>query len=165
MSNEVQVKLPMKEIVEGQEQIVTKSYFVDEPSFAQFAKLMRVLNKVWGELKDDEEMTGFIDSLFAEDVEGKESSDMDKDFMMKAMGAFDFLAVKLPERLIEIIAVLSAIDQDILEKQKITKVLDVYDAIFEANDMEVLIARIKKSFGATKKAMAFIRKKDKATQA
>jgi DNA-binding response OmpR family regulator len=89
---------------------------------------------------------------------------LDNEFLTKALGAMEFLAVKLPERFIEILAVLSAIEKDILKKQKMVKLADVYDAVIEANNVELLIARIKKSLGVTKAAMKFLNLRKKVTQ-
>lgn len=164
----IELKLPIKTVQDGEESIITKTFVIDELSFFQFAKLLKVLDKAFTELKKDNEMNEFIESVFGAQIEADTPKEvmeqLDKDFMSKAMGAFNFLAVKLPDRLMEILAVLSGIEQRIIENQKMAKVMDVYDAIIEANDIEALVNRLKKSFGATVAAMKFLNLKQKVTQ-
>lgn len=164
----IEVKLPVKTTENGEESVITKTFVIDELSFFQFAKLLKVLNKAFEELKADNEMNQFIETVFGQNVQADTPQEMlaqmDKEIMVKAMGAFNFLAVKLPERLMEIVSTLSGVEQSILEAQKIAKVMDVFDAIIEANDIEALVERVKKSFGATAAAMKFLNLKRKATQ-
>jgi hypothetical protein len=164
----IEVKLPTKEKQGDEVVTVTKSFVIEEASFFQFAKLLKILNKAFDELKADGEMTQFLESVFGDETTPETPTEimeeLDKDFMVKAMGAFNFLAVKVPDRVMDIMSTLSGIEKDFLEKQKMVRVMDVYDAILEANDIEALVERLKKSFGATKAATKFLNLKRKATQ-
>jgi hypothetical protein len=166
MSNEV--KLIQKQNKDGEISAITKTFVIDDISFFQFGRLLKVLDKTFEELKKDDSMTEFIENVFGEDVDIQNTEDaiaeMDSDFLVKAMGAFNFIAVKLPDRAIELVSVLSGIEKELLEQQKLAKVLDVYDAVIEANDIEALITRLKKSWGATKAAMKYLNLRQKATQ-
>lgn len=164
----IELKLPIKENQNGEETLITKTFVIDELSFLQFTKLLKALNKAFDELKNDGAMNEFIESVFGEKIEVDTPKELleqlDKEFLVKAMGAFNFLSVKLPDSLMEILSVLSGIDQKVIESQKMVKVMDVYDAVIEANDIEALVNRLKKSFGATVAAMKFLKLKRKATQ-
>jgi hypothetical protein len=163
-----EIKLPIKVKKDGEESIVTKTFVIEDLSFGQFTALLKVLSKAFDELKADGEMNAFLENVFGAEIDPDSPQEMldqlDNEFLVKAMGAFEFIAVKLPERFLEIMAVLSDIDKEVLREQKMVKIADVYDAVIEANDLEVLIARLKKSLGATKTAMKFLNLRKKVTQ-
>lgn len=163
-----EVKLPIKVKKDGEESIITKTFVIEDLSFGQFTELLKVLSKAFDELKADGEMNAFLENVFGADVTADTPQELieqlDNEFLTKALGAFEFIAVKLPERFLELMAVLSDIDKETLRAQKMVKIADVYDAVIEANDLEVLIARIKKSLGATKTAMKFLNFRKKVTQ-
>ncbi|MFD1450831.1 hypothetical protein [Oceanobacillus sojae] len=78
-------------------------------------------------------------------------------------GAFEAVLINIPEKAFELLSILSGIEKKTLMNQPVEDAFDIYDAVIEVNDIERLWARAKKSFGATKSAMAFMRKVEKAT--
>ena len=124
--------------------------------------IMKTIEKTFSELQQDEGMDEFMEYLFAEDAEEMKEAmenpeeamkNADQEFYSKIFGGFQFLAGKLPERAIELIAVASDIPKHEIDEQEFETLFDIYDAVLEVNDLPVLIERIKKSFSATKRAM------------
>lgn len=167
-----EVKLITKEIVNGETVQKTQTFEIEEISFEQFARLLNVVKKTFKELQEDGGMNEFMQEMFGSDskIVIDESTpqeiidELDEQFFVKLLGGLEFIAGVLPNRFIEIIATISDIEKEILQKQKLLKVMDVYDAVIEANDIELLVERVKKSMRVTMIKMKLMGKVKQATQ-
>lgn len=166
-----EVKLQVKETINGEAVLKTVSYEVDEMTFMQFTRLMDVIKEAFKELQGDEGMNSFMESLFGGGFKIDENTtpqeviqQADQDFIVKLMGGFEFLAGKLPDRALQLVSVLSDIPVEVLNKQKFVKVFDVYDAVIEVNDIEAIVNRAKKSLAGTVAKVKFMQLVKKATQ-
>lgn len=134
---------------------------VEEIGIGQMQAASKVLKNVMQTLSDNPALM----ELFMEAVQddGTESEDIDKRFLKMATSAFEVLFVELPEYATELLAVMSGVTKEVLAEQKLTAVLDLYDAILEENDIEKLVKRLKKSLDVTKQTMGWLRARQKAT--
>lgn len=147
---------------------------VEEVTGFQFTKVMKVLKGVMKEANENEELKELLDSLFEGDGEMDLESlgenpeavlkNADDEFLKKLAGSFDFLLDTVPEKAYEILSIMSGVKVDLLKAQNIHTTLDIYDAVLEANDVEAIINRVKKSLGVTKMKMKFLQKVKEATQ-
>jgi hypothetical protein len=166
------ITLKVKE-TQGEETIVKKiNHEIEEIDLFQFTKTLKVLKDILSTLQEDESVKDFFESAFGENpsVEGidKENAEelikkMDEEFLMKAVGSFEALAVRLPEKAFELLSILSGIKLEVLQKQKLVDVLDIFDAVVEVNDIEKTVTRLKKSLGSTMNKLKFLRKVKEAT--
>lgn len=71
-----------------------------------------------------------------------------------------------PEKIVSLLANASHIDYDVLKKQELETTIDVFDAVVEANDLQALVNRIKKSKGTLDKLKVVFKaqSKDKTEQ-
>lgn len=163
---------------EGGEQILKKvNHEIEKIKLRQFTDTIRLVKDILFEIKDD---AAFQDLFFKDtkedqiDVNGltKEEAeklieqrikDLDKEFIQKAIEAFQTLAVSLPDKAIELLSVLSGIKKEDLEQQDLFDVFDIFDAVVAVNDIEALIERVKKSLGATVKGLKFLQFRKNAT--
>lgn len=74
------------------------------------------------------------------------------------VGAFETIAVTLPEQALKILSSLSGIPEDVLREQGIEEICDVFDAIVAENDFNRLSDRVKKSFGLAKSQLSGLAK-------
>lgn len=56
-----------------------------------------------------------------------------------------------PEKVVSLLANASGIEYDVLKKQELETTIDVFDAVVEANDLQALVNRLKKSKGTLDK--------------
>jgi hypothetical protein len=166
------ITLKVKE-TQGEETVVKKiNHEIEEIDLWQFTKTLKCLKDILSTLQEDESVKEFFDSAFGENpsLEGidKENAEelikkMDEEFLMKAVGSFEALAVRLPEKAFELLSILSGIKLEVLQKQKLVDVLDIFDAVVEVNDIEKTVTRLKKSLGSTMNKLKFLRKVKEAT--
>ena len=135
---------------------------VEEITLFQFQRIMKNIKEIFDEVQKDESLADLFEELFSE-AEGKNEKDLDKFFIEKIIGSFGTLFEYFPDQAINLLSTFSGIDKDLLGKQKITTVFDVYDAVVDENDIEGLFKRAKKSFSKMKSAMKFLNFRRKAT--
>jgi hypothetical protein len=141
--------------------VKTENREVEEITFKQFEDLMKEINEVIKEMRSQDSLKGFANAAFSGEMDlgnatGQEiMAKMDKDFLMNLVQSFESLSVLMPAKAREILSVLSDIDSELIKEQKMSAVLDIYDAILEENDIEKLISRVKKSLALTKTKMSF----------
>jgi hypothetical protein len=81
-------------------------------------------------------------------------SDLDKlkdeRFVNTMAGALELLLDTMPDRAFRLLALLSEIDQEVLQNTYFEELFDVYDAVMAENDISRIVDRVKKSFSGTK---------------
>lgn len=142
---------------------------IESLNLLQYEQMMKVVNEILKEMKEDNSLIGFVSELFSDEQASDQDAeklvvDMDLAFILKAVNSFETLMIKMPNKAFQLISVLSGIELDVLMKQKVLDVFDIYEAIIEENDVERLIKRIKKSLALTKVKMGFLNLARKATQ-
>jgi len=155
----------------------TEQYEIRKMKLKQFTQTLNHVKDIMKSLSDDDNLKSLIsqatgDKIPVYDAEGMTEAQVeemmqkaDTDFIMKAIGAFEQVAVTLPDHAIALLATLSGIDKAKLEEQDLVTVLDIMDTVLEVNDIELLVQRIKKSFGQTIGKLKFLQVRKEATQA
>lgn len=140
---------------DGVEQIKHK---IEAIGLIQLEKSMRVVKEIFDVLKNDEQLLDVVNDLF------EEAENMtDEQLVQGLVGSFETLTVRLPEKAVELLSILSDIDIDTLRAQKVMDVFDIFEAVIEENDVEKLIKRAKKSLSVAKTAFKFLKKETKET--
>lgn len=142
-------------IKDDQGNITKQQHEIDDINLIQFEQMMKVVKEIFQELQKDDSLVGLLNDLFGGGMKPGENEPeelemkMDMEFVQKAIGSFETLAVKMPAQAFKLLSVLSGIDIEILRKQKVLDVMDIFDAVVEENDLERLINRVKKSLVGT----------------
>lgn len=142
---------------------------IDSITGFQFQGIMKVVNELTKEMQNDESLKGLFDTIFGnQNVQDMEIGDISNEIIKNAIGSFETLAVTMPEKAYQLLSAVSGIEYNLLMSQKVENIFDIYDAVIELNDVEKLVARIKKSLALTKTKTAFLnlgKKKPKAAAA
>jgi len=147
----------------------TKQHEIESLNGFQFEGVMKVVNGIIKELREDESLQGLFSSIFGDtdirdvDIQDVDLAQVNSDFIKNGVDSFETLMLKLPNRAFELLAVLSDIELNVLKSQKFDDLLNIYDAILEENDIDKLIKRVKKSFVLTQGKMKFLNLVKKAT--
>lgn len=142
--------------------ITKHQHEIEDIDLLQFQEMMAIIKEVIQDLKDDESLREFLNEIFEDELQTGEVEpeeiikNKDAEFILKAVNAFETLAIKMPEQAFKLLSVLSGIEFSVLQKQKLIDVLDIYDAVVEENDIERLIKRVKKSLGTTAAKAKFL---------
>ncbi len=147
----------------------TEQYEIEEINILQMTRAIKVVKNVLDIVRKDEHLQSVLEEIFSEanQEDGEEKSAEEfftQDFAGNIVGALDVLLMEVPEKIFELMSVLSGIDYEVFMQQKPDEVFDIYDAILEVNDIEKLVKRAKKSFRLTKAQkdiMNLLRKKPK----
>jgi hypothetical protein len=140
--------------------IKTQNHEIEEIRLDQYIGMMKVVNDILKELKGNEGLLDLLNYIGAGDDEDP-GKNLDQAFVVDIINSFDVLAVRMPEKAVELLSVLSGIKAEALNKQTMTTIMDVYDAVISENDIEKLMNRAKKSLALTKskiKLKAFVSK-------
>lgn len=156
-----EVKLTIKNKVDGKTITEEESFTVEKMNFFKFADVTKLVTDIIAIVKDDDKLTDVFSKLFVAQQIGEEDEKMtpeeraerDQEFFGKLVHCFETLAVHLPYKALDLLSLLSDIDRDILGKQDFFTFMDVYDAVLEENDIPKLIERVKKSLGLTKNVL------------
>ncbi len=139
--------------------VTTEQFEIEEVNLRQVTKTIKIVKDVIGLAQEDEDLKGLLSELFdsAEQqvvkgakTEAETEEEFGQNITQHLTGAIDVLLMEIPDKVVELLAVLSDIEVDTLMEQKAEEVLDVYDAIIQVNDIDKLIARGKKSLKLTK---------------
>lgn len=133
--------------------VQTEQHEIEEINITQMTNAIKVIKEIVDVVRKDEHLKSVIEEIFFEVQEGDEEdgeSDFTKDFMKNILGSIDVLLMEVPEKVFELMSVLSGIDYEVFMQQKPDEVFDIYDAIIEVNDIEKLVNRAKKSLRLTK---------------
>lgn len=143
---------------------------IEKIKLFQFMTTITIVKDILKEVSEDETLKGLFFSdkdevptdLSPEQIE-EHVKNLDKQFIEKAIGSFQTLAVSLPEKAVELLSCLSGVEEDVLKQQELFDVFEIFDAVVEVNDIDALIGRIKKSLGATVGKLKFLQKRKEAT--
>jgi len=134
---------------------------------AQFGALMKIINETQKELQKNEDFKLTVQKLFGEYQDGFDLEDLfrSNDFnVFSIMDALGFLLETVPERLTEVIAVTSDLNPVIVEHQDMDTYFDLIEKVIEVNDVEKIVARIKKLSGQMGKTFSFLAPKQETPQ-
>lgn len=135
--------------------VQTEQYEIEEINIMQMTKGIKVIKDIFDVVRKDEHLKAVLEEIFfesqTEEDEEKSAEEMfTKNFVNNAIGAIDVLLMEVPEKVFELMSVLSGIEHETFVQQKPEEVFDIYDAILEVNDIEKLVNRAKKSLRLTK---------------
>lgn len=147
----------------------TEQYEIEEINIIQMTQAIKVIKEIFDVARKDEHLLAVLEEIFEETQreDGEEKSAEEfftQKFAGNLLGALDVLLMEVPEKVFELMSVLSGVEYDVFVQQKPDEVFDIYDAILEVNDIEKLVKRAKKSFRLTKAQkdiMNLLRKKPK----
>jgi hypothetical protein len=157
--------------------VTTEDFEIRKIKLKQFTQTLSHVKDIMKALGEDDNLKSLITQATGGgpelyDAEGMTEAQVeelmkkaDTDFILKAIGAFEQVAVILPDHAIALLATLSGIDKAKLEEQDLEVVLDIMDAVLVVNDIEALIQRVKKSFGQTIGKLKFLQVRKEVTQA
>lgn len=167
------VTLTIKENINGEVTIRKVKHEIERINLIQFTSTIKIVKDILVSLNEQGALKDLIETSFAPDPKKNKElnqaqveemlTNLDNKFMLNAVEAFKELAVSLPDQFIELMSLLSGIKREVLGKQDLFDVLDVFDAIVEVNDLNALFERLKKSLGATVNKLTFLQKVRKAT--
>lgn len=115
-------------------------------------KIQEVINLVQSEESTSELMAYFFDMDKNKKQDGEESVDIaledleDDIFVKNVLGAFDVLLRKIPDEIIELMSIVSGVDEEVIDDQEYDVLFDVLEAIIEENDIKNMIDRAKSAF-------------------
>ncbi|MED4098376.1 hypothetical protein [Priestia megaterium] len=154
--------------IKDQEGNVRKeNHEVEEIDVLQFKQLMKTIKEIMAKVNENEDLKVLFGSLTngqGLDDEEAGAAAADQDVITKAIASFDMLAVELPDQAFKLLSILSGVELDVMEKQKLKDVMDIYDAVLEENDMDDLINRAKKSLALTQTKFKFKNFMEKVTK-
>ncbi|MEE3895315.1 hypothetical protein [Priestia megaterium] len=144
--------------IKDQEGNVQKqNHEVEEIDVLQFKQLMKTVKEIMARVNENDDLKVLFGSLTnGQGLDDEETgAAADQDVITKAIASFDMLAVELPDQAFKLLSILSGVTPDVMEKQKLKDVMDIYDAVLEENDMEDLVKRAKKSLALTQTKFKF----------
>lgn len=150
---------------DGSVQILDSSRSVEINAIrpAQFGALTKVINQTIKDLKQNEEFQTTVQKLFGEYQEGFDLEDLfrSEDFnIFSIMDAVGFLLEEVPDRLTEIVSIMSGVNRFIVEHQDMETYFDLIEAVLEVNDIERIVERVKKISTQMGKAFNFLQAKE-----
>jgi hypothetical protein len=172
------VTLKFKEDNGGEVTVKKVQKEIERIKLYQFTSTIKIVKDILVILNDQGGLKELLETAFSSEMvndmklqeegidEGKVEEmmkNLDNKFIVSAVEAFKELAVNVPDKFIELVSVLSEIKREDLDKQDLIDVFDIVDAVFEVNDIEALINRIKKSLGATVGKFKFLQMRRNVT--
>lgn len=150
---------------DGSVQILDSSRSVEINAIrpAQFGALTKVINQTIKDLKQNQDFQTTVQKLFGEYQEGFDLEDLfrSEDFnVFSVMDAVGFLLEEVPDRLTEIVSIMSGINRFIVEHQDMETYFDLIEAVLEVNDIERIVERVKKISTQMGKAFNFLQAKE-----
>lgn len=150
---------------DGSVQILDSSRSVEINAIrpAQFGALTKVINQTIKDLKQNEEFQTTVQKLFGEYQESFDLEDLfrSEDFnIFSVMDAVGFLLEEVPDRLTEIVSIMSGINRFVVEHQDMDTYFDLIEAVLEVNDIERIVERVKKISTQMGKAFSFLQAKE-----
>ncbi|QFG05693.1 tail assembly chaperone [Bacillus phage 035JT001] len=154
---------------EGDQKITkTVSHEIEKITLAQFTGVFFHVKRILKTLQENGAVAELLESVFGEEgdklsletagdltqeeIEAKLKA-ADNQFIVKMVESFETIAIQLPQEAIGLIATISGIEKDVLEQQELAKAFEVFEAVLEVNDIEELVATIKKVFGGGNKSV------------
>lgn len=134
--------------IKGQE---PKTHEVEELTVNGFKKGMKIVKKILDEFKNNGNLQDLLAIMTTSD-EGLTEEDLvlkDNKFGESLANSFGFLVEEVPELITSLLAVVTDVEEEILDNQPIETLFDLFDQFVEVNDMEKLVKRVKKSLALT----------------
>lgn len=142
--------------IKGEQQQVV----VGKLKVLQFTSTLKKIKEILKIMKDNDKLKELLEFLMGDgskamgedgQIDKEQVEDMlDDKFMGLVIESLEVLLEEVPDKAIELIAILSGIDIDILNEQDFETLFDVVDAIASENDLRKLVDRAKKSLGGLK---------------
>lgn len=150
---------------DGSVQILDSSRSVEINAIrpAQFGALTKVINATVKDLQKNEDFKQTVQKLFGEYQEGFDLEDLfrsDEFNVFSIMDAVGFLLEEVPDRLTEIVSIMSGINRFVVEHQDMDTYFDLIEAVIEVNDIERIVERVKKLSTQMGKAFSFLQAKE-----
>jgi hypothetical protein len=114
----------------------------------QLKKALKKIQEIINLVQDGEGTSELIEYFMSMD-KGAGAVDTaleDKMFIENVLGSFNILFNKVPDELTELIAIVSGVDEDIIDEQDYDTLFDIVQAIIEENDFKAMIDRAKNTF-------------------
>lgn len=141
-------------VQKNEDEIKKIHHEIEDIDLVQFENTMQIIQDIVVEVQKKPELKALVQSLFASEGE-EDQLQLDAQFIQNIVGSFDLFLTHLPGQAFKLLATLSNIKLDLLKKQKVMAVFDIYDAVIEENDIEALVERGKKSLAKSKAKLAF----------
>lgn len=114
-------------------------------------KIQEIISMLQAEESTSELISYFMSMDKAPALEGEDpevSLDVleDKIFLENVLNAFTVMFNKIPDELTEFIAIVSGVDEEVLDEQDYEVLFDVVTAMIEENDIRSMIDRAKNTF-------------------
>ncbi|AVH47466.1 hypothetical protein MXE62_02770 [Staphylococcus haemolyticus] len=125
----------------------------------QFGKLTKVVNATIKDLQKNEDFKKTVQNLFGEYADGFTLVDLirSEDFnVFNILDAVGFLLEETPERVFEIVSIMSGIDRTFVENQDMDTFFDLVEKVIEVNDIEKIVKRIQRLSSQMGKAFNFL---------
>lgn len=163
--------------IEGNKE-VSETFEIKPMNVFQVMRLSKEINNLLSDIKGNEHLKNALNNYFDTSAANKEKnnaaikkaqaegrevlaeeiytsrdtlSQVGGDFINDILGSLEILLSDAPETATELISIASNIQGDVLKAQDLYVFLDVFDAAVEVNDIEKLVARLKKSSTSLKK--------------
>lgn len=130
--------------------VQTEQHEVEELSIRQVTGAIKSVKGIINVVQEDKHLQQVLAEMFEESQTEGSDKEFGQHIAQNLMGALDVLLMEIPDKVIELLAVLSGVEHDTLLDQKAEDVFDIYDAVIQVNDIEKLINRAKKSSALTK---------------
>lgn len=140
-------------VQKNEDEIKKIHHEIEDIDLVQFQNTMQIVQDIVVEVQKKTELKALVQNLFAGDEDSQ--TQLDAQFIQNLVGSFDLFLTHLPEQAFKLLSTLSNIKLDLLKKQKVMAVFDIYDAVLEENDIEALVERGKKSLAKSKAKLAF----------
>lgn len=130
---------------------VTPTQFdIEEMDGYQFEETVEIISEIYESVQNDARTKDLVDGLFSGTLVPDEDQEVNMEFILKILDGFKVLLVTLPSQAFRLLSALSDIPLDVVKSQKLSKHLEIYDAIIEENDIVSLMERGKQSLNLTK---------------
>ncbi|HDR7892758.1 TPA: hypothetical protein QCY29_005226 [Bacillus toyonensis] len=136
--------------LEGEE----KNIPVNRMKVKQFKKALKKINEIVDMFKKNEATEGLVEYFM--EMEGSEGATAekkqldDKIFIENVMNAMNVLFDEVPDEATELLAIITGIDEDLIDEQEYMILFDLIDAVIEENDLKTLVERAKSTFTAAR---------------
>lgn len=115
---------------------------------------LKKIKDILSVMKEDDKLKEFVAYLSEkkpqQEGDEEEAQEADAEFMERLAGSFDMLLETVPDKVIELLAIVSGVDKAIIEDQEAETLFDIFDAVIAENDIPKLVERAKKSFSNVK---------------
>lgn len=129
-----------------------KQVRISKMKVKQLKKALKKIQEIVKFLKESDSTSDLMDYFLGAEAPDLENEDPeavlkeDKEFLEKILGAMTVLFNQIPDEITELIAVISGIDEEVIDEQEMDTLFDIVEAIVTENDLKALISRAKSTF-------------------